>query len=515
MTDITVGRTPYWLDTSSNCGAMCIHFMDRYFGGNTDFREIAMACPPRLNGLHLAELKEQLDLLGYDTCGFKGSIGALTRAKYPLILRYDLKNQIQRARRRSRDHFVVIVGWDTHAKRFLVFDPPSHYYKATRREIASASSGIGLLVNDSPIDLEESFDPKPAWGFTIGGGVLVGLGLTRVWRHRQSVIAVAKSLRVALMLLPLLMGCGKRAVDTNPHEFDRGVVPAGAKVSHVFQVYNQSEEPLTFLSIKGDCSCSKSFLEKLPITVGPGEFAEAQVEWEVGNADGDKVRKFVVTTDAEDPLHKTIVLRLTAEVMTLVRVIPKQLHFGIVRRDETHVEKVQVHFRDKEMSGMVERLETSSNSLTAKTLSVEPNWLTLEVRLTQDKPSGPLFENLTLRFADKNIEDIIIPVTGEIRGDLKLTPVRLYIHKPRFGNSHLSARMRVQSVTGRQFVVSRIDAPAGMSAKVEQPSRDETHYIHVLFDDFEKAREAKSLTLHTDHPQYRELVIPVEDLNQG
>ena len=66
-----VPATPYWLDVTKNCGAMCLHFVNGLLGGEQNYVEIAALCPPGQDGVNLDAIATAAGKLGYQAAGFR------------------------------------------------------------------------------------------------------------------------------------------------------------------------------------------------------------------------------------------------------------------------------------------------------------------------------------------------------------------------------------------------------------------------------------------------------------
>jgi ABC-type bacteriocin/lantibiotic exporter with double-glycine peptidase domain len=159
----TVGA--YWLDTSRNCGTLCLSFLDRKFMGKRTYAEVASLCPPGQEGTNLAQLQTAARKLGYHALPFQAPLERLTRLRHPALVRYlwaDDRALLERDL--VNDHFVVILDWNRVAHEFHVFDPPKSLSWIPYREVARHYAGMGLVVSNQPLPpLDELLEPGPRW----------------------------------------------------------------------------------------------------------------------------------------------------------------------------------------------------------------------------------------------------------------------------------------------------------------------------------------------------------------
>lgn len=517
--DIHVGAEPYWLDTSKNCGVMCLFFLDQLLGEKRAFGDIAEMCPARDYGLQLREMSDIAEVLGFHTLGFKGTVRDLKRAQHPVILRYEIFNDLHKARRRSNDHFVVVLGWDQDASVFRVYDPPYVIHSVTDSEMSRLSAGIGLLISKTPTTLKTGFSPAPKWPAAVGSGLIGGVCLAWLFRRRHKGNRFASMGLVWLVLLlatQCLPGCGRRPAANSWRSHDMGRVKEGDSIEHIFQVHNESDRPLTIRSIKGDCSCSSAFLTDLPVTLKAGDSVEAKVEWRTKGMLGDITRKFVVTTDAKNPVYKAIPLTLRAEIYRDVRIFPEEIHFGAIAPDESPSRRLRVRATDSAIAKSIESVDSTTELVSAEITEVKENWIAVDVSVANEKSTGPFHGEIQLNFDHPQVKRVSVPITGNVQGDIKVLPETMYIRRERFGHQPTTQRFRLRSKSDERFEIVDWVVPSGFEISEHELSNDHlSHLFTVTISDLEEARASKSaFRITTTNAKQKEVVIATQDLNR-
>jgi hypothetical protein len=103
---------------------------------------------------------------------------------------------------------------------------------------------------------------------------------------------------------PVVQVTGERA------QFDLGDVKAGSKHQVIFAIHNDSDKPLKFTKIRGDCSCITS--AEAPESIAPGQVARVVAIFDAPDINVPYGAELIIMTD--NPQRKIIRLAVGAIV---------------------------------------------------------------------------------------------------------------------------------------------------------------------------------------------------------
>lgn len=497
---------PYWLDTRRACGPLCLSFLEKYYGGTRSYSDIAKLSPPGPGGTNLSKLSEVAKQLGYYTLGFESNTDNLKRLKSPAIIHLNARDLSPKPGTVPTTHFVVVQGWNETEGLFSVFDPPSKYNNVTEEWISDRFSGAGLIVSNEPIGtFEQAFKPSSIWSswlpelFTLvfASSVLLWIG----WRPKRK----QNSALVTASLILFLCGCAEEAPNENPYHVDKGEVRPGTTIYHTFKVVNTQEVPVRYTDFRGSCTCTNTLLGGMPLLVQPGEFAEAKVEVPIEKTSKDQrlLRTFYLSTDSKDPSFRSITLLLNADVRGLVSPIPQRIMFGNLSTRPDESKKLTVIEREPDVLKSFKSVTTDHSGVTVKREESSDDILSFNVTLGDHLPTGLLSANIVLTFDNADIQDVRIPVLAQIKSDFKTIPSKLVV---RSGAGDY--KMRVSSLSDKPIKVLKYDCPEGVSVEIKEEIPTICS-LKVSVSEEHLAMLPSAITLHLDHPDERELRIPI------
>ncbi len=133
-------ENPLMFDRQKACGPMCLTFIDKLSGGNSEYRDIITLCPPGAQGVSLLEIGNAARRLGYRATGLEYDLEDLKRLRQPSILHLQQESG-------KPSHFVVLVRWNQLSEKFEVFDPPGVLVDLTPRQLSNRYSGVCMIIS--------------------------------------------------------------------------------------------------------------------------------------------------------------------------------------------------------------------------------------------------------------------------------------------------------------------------------------------------------------------------------
>jgi hypothetical protein len=295
--------SPYWLDDICNCGPRCLHFVDRWFGGNRTFRDVSVTCPPGREGVSLADLESAAKQFGWGATPFAGGASTLPRLRHAAILHVEPTKKYDPNANWGKYHFIVLLGYDPQRGEHLIYDPPGDVRRVSRRYLAQRYTGLGLLVaKDRPPELATALEPHSPWPpLALLAALVAAWGGPALVRRLAVRNATAILLLAAATLAAGSAGCSRGAAEAapSPREYQAGDVIEGKKIAHVFHLENGSDRPFNVTNISASCTCTHSSLDELAGPLAPGARRPLKVEFDTRGERGAQRKTIVVETDSQ------------------------------------------------------------------------------------------------------------------------------------------------------------------------------------------------------------------------
>jgi hypothetical protein len=494
--DLSLPENPYTLDNRRSCGPHCLSFLDVYFGHEERLAEVQKICPAGTFGTTLAQLQQGAEQLGYHTAAFKGvTTDQLKRLRAPAL--------VHLTKGPSEGHFVVVLGWDEEAGRFVVFNPPDFYGPVKPEWFTDKISGLVLAVSADPVPSPEALlepaVPLASWlgGAALAGAVLAALGRRLGWPRR---LVMARCAAVAAMAL-VLPACGPAAPATgrpDPLDVDAGQVLAGTLIKHDFLVTNKGPKPFKIVHVSKSCSCLAVRFDKGAV-VPPGGTTTVGADFPTEGREGPFQQRIALLTDSPDPEFATIPMSLRADVLAKIKAIPSQIMFGSVAPEKAARCELKVKVNRPDLLGRFTSAGVEGNPyLTINRRGESRGLLVFDVELDPQIPPGDIAGQVRLRFDDAEVPELLVKVIGRKQGDLKLVPRSVKLS--RGAAAPAPALLRVASASQRPFRILGVESPTGVNVQWDEAGASPSFDLRV-------SRAARpgpvpdSFVIRTDQPQ--------------
>lgn len=239
------------------------------------------------------------------------------------------------------------------------------------------------------------------------------------------------------------------------HEF--GIISDDKPAIHDFKFTNTGKAALTITSVKGSCGCTVPALTKT--IYQPGETGHVHVEYSPTGRRGPQHTNITVTSN--DATRPTVTLDVKSEIRPLVVVDPPGISVAQVRKGEGKVERATVTSRLPELKLIA--ATPTINTIDAKILPGEEKevdgeklWVyPVEVYVLKDAPVGSVIGNISIRTSDPARPPLVLTVSGEVVGDVLVTPARIQLAGMAPGQA-ASSEMTLTSRNGKAFKVSKV-----------------------------------------------------------
>jgi hypothetical protein len=521
--DYPLPSNPYALDGQLSCGPRCAAFFLDYFGREVSYTEVLEKCPPGPVGASLEQVKDLLEKYGVYTLGFSDATAEkLKRLRYPAIMHLNNKD--------GTGHFLVLLGWEQEKQAFRVYSPPSFYGHTSEKELGDRLSGFGLAVSDRSLPPIENllFEENQLWPYL---GVLLLSIILFVWvatssrfsrkrgescQNTEGNSRTTNTTGVPAVLLACLLplansGCSDNTgmlakALTAEREIDLGRIIAGPPIKHTFVVLNRGAQPFRVKNIRKSCSCQTAIYDQNRV-VNPGEYAKLTVEVPTKGAEGFQVFYFVLETDSNENGWNKIPLSLKAQLAAKIKPNPSQISFGTIPIDKGAKARLMVisaegnvceSFRGFELNQKIKTVLLSRRN-DAPTGMIE-----LEVEIPRGAAIGDVNATIVLKFDDKEVPRIDVPVVGRIEGDIRPVPQVVMMSS---GNT--SRRIvELMSRNGIPFSVTTVNSDDGIKIEPISAEQDIHHRYAVFVEDGLRPGDY-SITFTTDQPMQTTLTLPV------
>lgn len=243
--------------------------------------------------------------------------------------------------------------------------------------------------------------------------------------------------------------------------YDFGKVYKNEDVEHFFMFENRGTKDLIIEDIKASCGCIIS--EAITTKVLPGMSGGIAVILR-GVSDTGAISKNIkiYSNDPDTPVYS---LELSGEIMEDITINPQQINFGFISKGE----KVKAEIDIKPRPGFKLKIKDvipPGPVISIKHKKDEPeNKYIAEVTLKDTATVGVLTGNIQILTNSERQNRLIIPVSGEVLGDIRLYPSHLYFGPIRKGNKHekslfvtlLNENIRIDKIEAHpDFLVSEI-----------------------------------------------------------
>ncbi|NMC20260.1 MAG: DUF1573 domain-containing protein [Thermogutta sp.] len=289
-------------------------------------------------------------------------------------------------------------------------------------------------------------------------------------------------------------------VETPEIEHDFGPIESEGKYRHEFLVRNVGDAPLTLRV--GDSSCRCTVLDFSQATLQPQEGIKIPIQFDAHEYFGPVSQHATLVTN--DPRNPRVILRIKANVERSIRVVPAELVFSRIVRNQAATGEVRVViFRrqpvtitdirfDEVRNETLQFLELSHAPLTAAELAGEPGatgGYRIMVRVKPGLPVGPFQQKIRITTDQSDIAPLEVPVHGRVESEYGIIGSGWNAQR---GILHLG---RIQRESGSQArIMLRLPALPGQTLEVE-PVRTLPDFVQVQVREEETVQAADSVLI--------------------
>lgn len=290
--------------------------------------------------------------------------------------------------------------------------------------------------------------------------------------------------------------------------FDFGRVEQGDTVTHAFRFTNQGNRDLRVRSVKTSCGCTAAVIAA--DTIPPGMEGSIQATFDTKRFAGQKAKDIRVHTN--DPLSPVTTLTLRGEITTEVQVQPAQLYLGRLQRGSPVTRTVNVLY-DQNKTFEITHITNShpAISVRAEDTRVEgKKGKALQVSVSKAAPRGPLNDTITVTTTSTKKPTISIPVVGSIEGDVIALPSQVSFGVVRQGVGEMRT-VRIKNRSAQPLGIGQVRSSlASVVPELTEvtPGKEFELRLHIS-GDTEPGRIRGSIEVMTDHPEEKQLTIPL------
>ncbi len=284
-----------------------------------------------------------------------------------------------------------------------------------------------------------------------------------------------------------------------------GIAGVGQEVEHAFTIRNAGDEDLlVHPEGKTCCGAPKVTIEREDLA--PGESTQVTVSFTIGYSGSVMKSAKLLTTDPTQPV---VYLTMHGTVPHDLRVYPDRLHLG--------GDKGTVPTRTVTISGPAKMDLTevaTEHGLFDLTLSEpqvsedEKKTWTLELAFRPESFVGEIEDQLSIKTTHPERPLITVPITGSIRGDLRVTPPSVFLGFVKPG-AEAQQTITIESRSLSPFAVKSVASDSPRITAGTPENNDGVWSIPVSVDASAEGVVEGSLTVTTDVPGEETLEIPV------
>jgi len=289
-------------------------------------------------------------------------------------------------------------------------------------------------------------------------------------------------------------------VEVSEPEYDFGAIESEGKYRHEFLIRNVGDAPLTLRV--GDSSCRCTVLDFSQATLQPQEGIKIAIQFDAHEYFGPVSQHAALVTN--DPQNPRLILKIKANVERSIRVVPAELVFSRIVRNQAATGEVRVvifrrqpvtitDVRFEEVGDeTLQFLELSHAPLTAAELAGEPGatgGYRIMVRVKPGLPVGPFHQKIRIATDQSDIPSVEVPVQGRVESEYGIIGSGWNAQR---GILHLG---RIQRASGAQArVMLRLPALPGQTIEVE-PVRSVPEFVQVQVRKEETVQAGESVLI--------------------
>ncbi|MDX9910234.1 MAG: DUF1573 domain-containing protein [Phycisphaerales bacterium] len=313
-------------------------------------------------------------------------------------------------------------------------------------------------------------------------------------------------------------------VKVEPSEIDLGQISNEEPQNLEFTLTNVGEGVLTipegYAGLRASCGCTQPSINKNVLQ--PGESATIAVVFNPANKRGTTDTRVTILSD--DPTQPQAVVHVRSFVKETMRVEPRMLGFG--RQDHKKTAEQTFKVLSSKPDFKVEGIDTGENTpwlkgevIDRQTVMIEGEvWQQTQIKIVlgANAPVGHLRGGtVAVLTNDPKNPKIVIPVAGEILGDLSVGPERLSFGLVNPGE--VTERLiNISSRSGKKVEIIEVeqeinlDTPLHITQAYPNPEQPFTIQISVAMTSPEQPVPIRGkLMVHTTDPDQPMLEIPL------
>lgn len=329
---------------------------------------------------------------------------------------------------------------------------------------------------------------------------------------------------------------GPRLTILSQEKFNFGFMDQNSKMSHVFEIQNDGDQPLTVRLEGTSCKCTAAGLnrDQLP----PGEKAQVTLEWE-GKGQEDVFEQYAEysTNDLSRPKFR---LTVAGTIRKTLQAIPSEAVFNRVSSQEPAQATLKILSMGKEPLEIISHKFTHAKSAPFFSIESKPldataisptseyqSGVELQVHLKPGLPQGQLTQSLQISTSRNPAETFEIPIYGSIVSDISLIGPRASAETMTVDLGSFQSKQGAKStvyliVKGphreqTELKVASVDPAAEMSATFGEPIRTNPQIVSypLTFEVKPGATPVSRISpgsrivvdIATTHPEVRELTL--------
>jgi hypothetical protein len=287
-------------------------------------------------------------------------------------------------------------------------------------------------------------------------------------------------------------------------EIDAGDVARGDNAKYVFTIKNTGDAPLE-LDAKPNCGCTVANFDKI---VQPGEEGKVEAEIRTQGFRG-KIMKAIDLT-SNDPDTPRTSLRMAANVMPIVQVLPSENLMLSLKDNEATVQELEIQVSNKEEI-QIEKVTTTAAYATAKVEPIAGAEGRHKLIITIS-PDAPLGRSAFLVTANTNSpKEPQINVSVQCEKGIIVTPVSVYMGSI-MPNTQLPVEQIVTMVKrGGTFNIKKIESEdPNISIREETLENGSQHRLILTYNGgWQPGAIRRMLKVETNDPKQPTIEIQV------
>jgi len=298
---------------------------------------------------------------------------------------------------------------------------------------------------------------------------------------------------------------GGPRLDLPEFHYPFGIMGVGQKVEHAFEFRNTGGEDLTISPQASGCGGPTVSVENE--TIAPGESTHVTVSFTIGYS-GEVMKSAKLLTT--DPTQPVVFLTLHGRVPHDLRMYPDRMHIADDKgacptRSVTITGPAEMEITEVDTERGLLRTQLGEPTVDEEQKKL---W-TLTVSLKDESFVGEIADTIRIKTTHPERPLITIPVTGVIRGDLRVDPPSVFFGFMKPG-AEAKQEVVIQSRSGAEFAIAGAECKTtGVTVGAPQQRQDGAWVIQVSVDTAKAGVVDAAITVITGVKGEETLTIPV------